>query len=41
MTHQESIDYFFSYAVEKTYNDAILSDKNYVIPYGELEYYNF
>ena len=39
MTHQESIDYFFSYAVEKTYNDAILSDKNYVIPYGELEYY--
>ena len=39
MTHQESIDYFFSYAVEKTYNNAILSDKNYVIPYGELEYY--
>lgn len=39
MTHQESIDYFFSYAVEKTYNDAILSDKNYVIPYGELRYY--
>lgn len=39
MTHQETIEYFFSYSIEKTFNEALLNDRNYVIPHVDMLYY--
>lgn len=39
MTNREAIEVFFSRSVEKTFNDSILDDKNYVIPPGALDNY--
>lgn len=39
MTNREAIEVFFSRSVEKTFNDSILDDKNYVIPHGSLDTY--
>lgn len=39
MTHQETIEYFFSFSLEKTFNEALLNDKNYVVPRVDMLYY--